>query len=95
MLPGATLAQAVEIGERLRADVEANVGSAMRDHPGIRVTMSFGAALLESDVADPAALIDQADQALYYSKKNGRNRVTSWPAAREAQRQAASALETA
>lgn len=78
MLPGSTLEQAREVGERLREDVEANLGSALHDHPGVRVTMSFGVAELEPSMADPGALIDLADQALYHAKKNGRNRVAAW-----------------
>lgn len=78
MLPGSTLAQAREVAERLREDIAATLGAALRDHPGVRVTMSFGVGELEAGMADPAALIDLADQALYHSKKNGRNRVTAW-----------------
>lgn len=78
MLPGSSLAQAREVAERLREDIEANLGAALRDHPGARVTMSFGAAELEPGMPDPGALIDLADQALYHSKKNGRNQVTAW-----------------
>jgi diguanylate cyclase (GGDEF)-like protein len=78
MLPGSTLAQAREVAERLREDIAATLGAALRDHPGVRVTMSFGVGELQAGMADPAALIDLADQALYHSKKNGRNRVTAW-----------------
>ena len=78
VLPGGSLEQAQEIAERLREDIEASLGSALRDHPGVRVTMSFGVAEISSQIADSAALIDLADQALYHAKKNGRNRVTAW-----------------
>ncbi|KQP44267.1 hypothetical protein ASF44_28560 [Pseudorhodoferax sp. Leaf274] len=78
VLPGSTLAQAREVAERLREDTAANLGASLREHPGVRVTMSFGVAELEPAMADPASLIDLADQALYHSKKNGRNRVTAW-----------------
>jgi len=77
MLPNATLAQTLEIAERLRADVEANVGDAIREPANVKVTMSFGVAELQPTTPDPAPLIDLADQALYLSKKGGRNRVTS------------------
>jgi diguanylate cyclase (GGDEF)-like protein len=79
MVDGVTLPQAMEIGERMRAEVQATVGGSMRDHPGVVVTMSFGVAPLEPGTRDPAALIDFADQALYHSKQHGRNRVTAWP----------------
>lgn len=81
ILPGSTLEQASDVAERLREDIEANLGAALRDHVGVRVTMSFGVAEMEPQMPDPAALIDLADQALYHSKKNGRNRVTAWHAA--------------
>ncbi len=80
MIDGVSLQQALDIGERLRAEVQATLGGAMREHAGVVVTMSFGVAPLEPDSASPAALIDFADQALYHSKQTGRNRVTSWPA---------------
>lgn len=78
MLPGGTLEQAREVAERLREDIEANLGSALRDHTGVRVTMSFGVAEISPAMADAAALIDLADRALYHAKKHGRNRVTAW-----------------
>lgn len=82
MVSGVTLAQCLDVAERMRAEIEATLGGAMREHPGVKVTMSFGVAPLEPDTRDPAALIDCADQALYHSKQNGRNRVTDWPAMR-------------
>lgn len=82
MISGVTLQQCLDIAERIRAEIEATLGGAMREHPGVRVTMSFGVAPLEPDTPDPAALIDFADQALYHSKQSGRNRVTAWPTLR-------------
>lgn len=78
VLPGADRAVAEQVTERLRAAVEADVGRALREHPGARVTMSFGVAELDAGVADLPALVDLADRALYRSKKEGRNRVTVW-----------------
>ena len=73
MLPRATTAQALEIAERLRADVEANVGDAIREPANVKVTMSFGVAELQASTPDPAHLIDLADQALYLAKRSGAN----------------------
>jgi diguanylate cyclase (GGDEF)-like protein len=78
VLPDATLDQARVIAQRLRADVEANAGSAVRHLAVVKVTMSFGVEQLSADTAQFAALVDRADQALYHSKKTGRNRVTAW-----------------
>ncbi len=59
--------------ERFRAAVEGH------KFPSVgRVTVSAGYTRI-SDAATPAAiLIDRADQALYFAKENGRNRVCSW-----------------
>jgi diguanylate cyclase (GGDEF)-like protein len=78
LLPGSTAEQAQDIAERLRAEIEAHAGAAIRDIPGIRITSSFGVASIAQGARDTAELIDQADNALYQSKKNGRNRVSIW-----------------
>jgi diguanylate cyclase (GGDEF)-like protein len=75
MLPGASLEIALVIAERLRVDVEANAGSAVRHLADVKVTMSFGVEQLGPDAAQFATLVDRADKALYHSKQNGRNQV--------------------
>ncbi len=42
------------------------------------VTASFGIAMWNSDLKEKAELVQRADEALYASKENGRNRVTRW-----------------
>jgi diguanylate cyclase (GGDEF)-like protein len=54
-----------------------------KTQPTGKLTVSIGVAYYPHDATDARALIDQADQALYRSKQNGRNRVTIW---REVQR---------
>jgi diguanylate cyclase (GGDEF)-like protein len=45
----------------------------------ISITVSMGIASLENDVSyDIETLFSHADEALYQSKKEGRNRVTIW-----------------
>ena len=78
LLADASLTQAREISERLRADIEAHLGQSLRGHEGVRVTMSFGIEQLGVRKTDIDAVIDLADQALYHSKQNGRNRVTAY-----------------
>jgi diguanylate cyclase (GGDEF)-like protein len=76
-LPGLRLDEALAIAERLRSEIEARAGKGVRSIEGLIVTASFGVTELTPDVVDAAQLIDEADQALYRSKKAGRNRVTS------------------
>ena len=78
LLANTSLDQAREIAERLRADIEAHLGQSLREHEGVRVTMSFGIEQLGARKSDIDAVIDLADQALYHSKQNGRNRVTAY-----------------
>lgn len=78
LLPGTSMAQALEVAERLRAEVDAHVGTSLRQPSRSKVTMSLGVAQWAASVDSPATLIDLADQALYFSKKNGRNKVTAF-----------------
>jgi diguanylate cyclase (GGDEF)-like protein len=78
LLPKSDLAAAAAVAERLRAAIEA------RKIAGIRVTASLGVAQLDERVTDPPSFVERADQALYKSKENGRNQVTTAEAARPA-----------
>jgi PleD family two-component response regulator len=42
------------------------------------VTASLGVATTQPDTPDAAALVDQADRALYFSKEAGRNRTSHY-----------------
>jgi diguanylate cyclase (GGDEF)-like protein len=83
-LPGTSLADAVVIAERMRANVAALAVPA-RDNPHapkISVTISIGVTAFTPD-ADPAqdltTLLATADHALYQAKDAGRNRVQTSP----------------
>lgn len=72
ILPGAPLEQAQLIAERCREKI------AQKDTNGIKVTGSFGVTSIRMGAATANQLIQQADEALYYSKQHGRNQVTCW-----------------
>ena len=71
-------AGAMEVAERLRAQVEATP----HEHPGKTVfkTASFGLASFDGNDAPvrPESLLERADKALYAAKHRGRNRVVAW-----------------
>lgn len=72
ILPGAPLEQAQMIAERCRQKIEEKVTN------GIKVTGSFGVTSIRMGAVTANQLIQQADEALYYSKQHGRNQVTCW-----------------
>jgi diguanylate cyclase (GGDEF)-like protein/PAS domain S-box-containing protein len=78
ILPGVDLEQGVATAMRARANIASMklAGFAEGSSPGI--TASFGITAIDGEVTDFAQFIDRADQALYISKNNGRNRVTVW-----------------
>lgn len=75
LLFGSNLTQAIEIGERLRATIEGHPFAS--NGTRIPVTISVGIATKEGEMATWEELFSKADEALYTSKRNGRNRVTS------------------
>ena len=78
---GATLVNtdaegALVCGERIRVAIEK---AKIQFHDTlIPVTASVGLATWNEKIVDADELIDQADQALYTSKRNGRNRVSAY-----------------
>jgi two-component system, cell cycle response regulator len=78
VLPGCSSALALQVAERLRRAVE----EAGTDVP---VTASCGVATYPYDGMDAGDLLQAADQALYASKRSGRNTVRSAEQARAAQ----------
>jgi diguanylate cyclase (GGDEF)-like protein len=74
LLPDTNKAGALILAERLRQAIEeVNV---VHEGQVIRFTISLGVADLALSANDHKALIEWADQALYTSKKAGRNQVT-------------------
>ena len=78
ILEGTDLEGALQIGERLREAVAALRFSSLKGT--FQITMSFGVARCPQDADEEDALIECADQALYYAKEHGRNQVRAWDA---------------
>ncbi|MGO9463556.1 MAG: diguanylate cyclase [Isosphaeraceae bacterium] len=70
LLPATEANDALDVAERLRIAISS------RTWLQRQVTASLGVATTRPDYATAAALINQADQALYHSKQNGRNLIT-------------------
>ena len=70
ILPGASVAEASRVADRIRAAVGALTASETAP-----VTITIGVAGLPGDAADRAGLIEAADTALYYGKRAGADRV--------------------
>lgn len=75
VLFGSNLAQASEIGERFRATVEGH--GFQTSGTRLPITISVGVATVEPDMSTWDELFVKADNALYASKRTGRNKVTS------------------
>lgn len=78
LAPETTLEGAETLAGKLR-DRIANLSYRYCDFE-LSVTCSFGVAQLDQGMASPEDLYEAADQALFHSKRNGRNRVTCHPA---------------
>ena len=73
LLPETDAQKAGEVAERLRSDIEATQVAAANQH--IRMTVSVGYTMLQSNEHDINALVKRADSALYQAKQAGRNRI--------------------
>jgi diguanylate cyclase (GGDEF)-like protein/PAS domain S-box-containing protein len=76
LLPGADLEQARSIAERMRAAIEDHAREAVRSTRVEKITSSFGVSSISQGALRLEELIDHADNALYRSKEEGRNRVS-------------------
>jgi diguanylate cyclase (GGDEF)-like protein len=80
LLPGLTMAEACQVAERVRRDIEAlAIPHAAAQGAGI-VTASFGVAAGLPATHSADALLAAADVALYEAKRRGRNQVFAQPA---------------
>jgi len=74
MLPGATLEAAVKVAEKMRAGIESHRFLTAHGAPNHVVTASFGV-VAHKLTEDMDAFLKRVDEALYFAKDSGRNRV--------------------
>jgi two-component system cell cycle response regulator len=79
LMPETNLPLALVVAERLRLSIAETLFKASGVVEGIPVTISIGVATTLEQGDSPTELMRRADEALYFAKNNGRNRVASWP----------------
>jgi diguanylate cyclase (GGDEF)-like protein len=78
LLPQISRDEALEVAEKLRRGIADGNVEHGATQPGGRVTISVGVATFPADASEQARLVDNADSALYASKRGGRNKVTAY-----------------
>jgi diguanylate cyclase len=76
VLPATTLEGAAEMTKRIRSKLAATT---FETAPGLRCTISLGAAEAHTDMADVEDWVQQADAALYEAKARGRDQLVCAP----------------
>lgn len=79
--PHIRLRDAAELAERIRKHIELHelsLAGSRQNRQIIRITVSIGVAELSPGISSAEQLIKCADQALYYAKESGRNRVARY-----------------
>lgn len=76
LLPHTAVSAAEILAERIRKKIESQTIS--YESSSINITMSFGLSQYDDSLRSATAWIDSADKALYISKENGRNQVSSF-----------------
>ncbi|MBE0618120.1 MAG: diguanylate cyclase [Proteobacteria bacterium] len=78
ILPETRPEGSLEIGERIRREIESLYFAGEEALPSGRLTISLGVAGFPEDAQDMKGLIQRADRALYHAKAQGRNRMVSY-----------------
>jgi two-component system, cell cycle response regulator len=78
ILPHTALSEALAVGERLRAQIEAHMF--VYEGANVSLTLSIGISDLGPGIDRGETLLLQADKALYQAKENGKNQVQSYTA---------------
>lgn len=77
LLPDCPSDQALEAAERVRRQIECTPFPL--DSGGVLLlSVSIGVATTQGNLADISELLERADQAMYFAKRAGRNRVSAW-----------------
>ncbi len=80
IMPDLQLHNAVKVAERLRKAIEKNGFTFNGKKIELQVTISLGVAAMQGgEELSPEELVKKADDAMYLSKKNGRNQVSYTP----------------
>lgn len=77
IMPGTELAGAVEVAERMRAQIENTPFLVSTEEGKLTKTVSIGVAAMKEDGDSAEAFLKRCDEALYQAKNSGRNRVVS------------------
>jgi diguanylate cyclase (GGDEF)-like protein/PAS domain S-box-containing protein len=77
LCPGVETPAAHALAERIRKTVEETAFEFSHAQPGGKLTISVGVASFPDDAKDPDLVVKAADEAVYSSKHNGRNKVTT------------------
>ncbi len=79
ILPGAERAGAFIVSERIRGDVEERFRTGSVRNGPLNLSLSGGVSIYPIDSSTEEDLFNMADQALYRSKREGKNRITLHP----------------
>jgi two-component system cell cycle response regulator len=85
LMPETNLPLAQVVAERLRLSIAEAKFDASGVPEGIPVTISIGIATTLEKGDSPIGLMRRADEALYFAKNNGRNRIATWPLEEESE----------
>ena len=95
ILPETSSQEAKNVAERLRSAIAATPLATHEIEHGVAVTVSIGVATYPTDGATANEVREQADQAMYWAKRLGRNQVRTAEEAARADRDAALKAATA